>query len=539
MAKTIKYSKEAREAVLKGVDKLADAVRITLGPKGRNVVLDKSFSGPQIVNDGVTIAREIDLEDPYENMGAKLLFEVANNTNDTAGDGTTTATLLAQTLIHAGMDEVEKGSNPVLLREGIDLASKKVADMLLEKAHKIDSSADIASVASVSSGSKEIGDIISQAMDKVGKDGVINVDESKGFDTSLEVCEGLRYDKGYISPYMVSDREKMLVEMENPLILITDQKISVIQDTLGILEQIVKANKPLLIIADDIENEVISTLVVNKLRGTFNVVATKAPGFGDNQKLNLEDIAILTGAKFYSKDLGMQLKDVQMQDLGTCKKVVVEKDHTTIIEGAGDKTLLNNRISEIKKQIEETTSSYDKDKLKERLAKLANGVAVIKVGATTESELKEKKLRIEDALNATKAAVEEGIIAGGGSTLITIYKELKDSLKNDEKDVQKGINIVLESLKKPLFQIAENSGFKGDDIVSKQLKEKDNIGFNAKTGEWVDMFEKGIVDPCKVARSGILNAASISGLLITTEAAVGTIKEPIPPMGNPPMGGMY
>ena len=539
MAKTVKYSKEAREAVLKGVDTLADAVKITLGPKGRNVVLDKSFGGPQIVNDGVTIAREIELEDSYENMGAKLLFEVANNTNDTAGDGTTTATLLAQTIIHAGMDEVDKGANPVLLREGIEIASKKVAEKLLEKAHQIDSSDDIASVASVSSGSKEIGDIISKAMEKVGKDGVINVDESKGFDTSLEVCEGLRYDKGYISPYMVSDREKMIVEMENPLILVTDQKISVIQDTLGILEQIVKANRSLLIIADDIENEVISTLVVNKLRGTFNVVATKAPGFGDNQKLNLEDIAILTGAKFYSKDLAMQLKDVQMEDLGTCKKIVVEKDHTTIIEGAGDKAALASRVNEIKKQIEETTSSYDKDKLKERLAKLANGVAVIKVGATTESELKEKKLRIEDALNATKAAVEEGIIAGGGSTLISIYKELIDTLKNEDKDIQKGINIILESLKKPLFQIAENSGFKGKDIVDKQLKEKDNIGFNAKTGEWVDMFEKGIVDPCKVARSGLLNAASISGLFITTEAAVGSIKEQNPPMGNPPMGGMY
>ena len=539
MAKTVKYSKEAREAVLKGVDTLADAVKITLGPKGRNVVLDKSFGGPQIVNDGVTIAREIELEDSYENMGAKLLFEVANNTNDTAGDGTTTATLLAQTIIHAGMDEVDKGANPVLLREGIEIASKKVVEKLLEKAHQIDSSDDIASVASVSSGSKEIGDIISKAMEKVGKDGVINVDESKGFDTSLEVCEGLRYDKGYISPYMVSDREKMIVEMENPLILVTDQKISVIQDTLGILEQIVKANRSLLIIADDIENEVISTLVVNKLRGTFNVVATKAPGFGDNQKLNLEDIAILTGAKFYSKDLAMQLKDVQMEDLGTCKKIVVEKDHTTIIEGAGDKAALASRVNEIKKQIEETTSSYDKDKLKERLAKLANGVAVIKVGATTESELKEKKLRIEDALNATKAAVEEGIIAGGGSTLISIYKELIDTLKNEDKDIQKGINIILESLKEPLFQIAENSGFKGKDIVDKQLKEKDNIGFNAKTGEWVDMFEKGIVDPCKVARSGLLNAASISGLFITTEAAVGSIKEQNPPMGNPPMGGMY
>lgn len=539
MAKTVKYSKEAREAVLKGVDILADAVKITLGPKGRNVVLDKSFGGPQIVNDGVIIAREIDLENSYENMGAKLLFEVANNTNDTAGDGTTTATLLAQTIIHAGMDEVDKGANPVLLREGIEIASKKVADKLLEKAHQIDSSADIASVASVSSGSKEIGDIISKAMEKVGKDGVINVDESKGFDTSLEVCEGLRYDKGYISPYMVSDREKMIVEMENPLILVTDQKISVIQDTLGVLEQIVKSNKSLLIIADDIENEVISTLVVNKLRGTFNVVATKAPGFGDNQKLNLEDIAILTGAKFYSKDLRMQLKDIQMEDLGTCKKIIVEKDHTTIIEGAGDKSTLVSRVNEIKKQIEETTSSYDKDKLKERLAKLANGVAVIKVGATTESELKEKKLRIEDALNATKAAVEEGIIAGGGSTLIYIYKELIDTLKNEDIDTQKGINIVLESLKKPLFQIAENSGFKGKDIVDKQLKEKNNIGFNAKTGEWVDMFEKGIVDPCKVARSGILNAASISGLFITTEAAVGSIKEQNPPMGNSPMGGMY
>ena len=539
MAKTVKYSKEAREAVLKGVDTLADAVKITLGPKGRNVVLDKSFGGPQIVNDGVTIAREIELEDSYENMGAKLLFEVANNTNDTAGDGTTTATLLAQTIIHAGMDEVDKGANPVLLREGIEIARKKVAEKLFEKAHQIDSSDDIASVASVSSGSKEIGDIISKAMEKVGKDGVINVDESKGFDTSLEVCEGLRYDKGYISPYMVSDREKMIVEMENPLILVTDQKISVIQDTLGILEQIVKANRSLLIIADDIENEVISTLVVNKLRGTFNVVATKAPGFGDNQKLNLEDIAILTGAKFYSKDLAMQLKDVQMEDLGTCKKIVVEKDHTTIIEGVGDKAALASRVNEIKKQIEETTSSYDKDKLKERLAKLANGVAVIKVGATTESELKEKKLRIEDALNATKAAVEEGIIAGGGSTLISIYKELIDTLKNEDKDIQKGINIILESLKKPLFQIAENSGFKGKDIVDKQLKEKDNIGFNAKTGEWVDMFEKGIVDPCKVARSGLLNAASISGLFITTEAAVGSIKEQNPPMGNPPMGGMY
>ena len=539
MAKTVKYSKDAREAVLKGVDKLADAVKITLGPKGRNVVLDKSFGGPQIVNDGVTIAREIDLEDPYENMGAKLLFEVANNTNDTAGDGTTTATLLAQTLIHAGIDEVEKGSNPVLLREGIDIASKKVADMLLEKAHKIDSSSDIASVASVSSSSKEIGDIISKAMEKVGKDGVINVDESKGFDTSLEVCEGLRYDKGYISPYMVSDREKMLVEMENPLILVTDQKISVIQDTLGILEQIVKVNKPLLIIADDIENEVISTLVVNKLRGTFNVVATKAPGFGDNQKANLQDIAILTGAKFVSKDLGMQIKDMNMNDLGSAKKVVVEKDATTLIDGTGSKKAFKERIVEIQNLIERTTSDYDKKNLQERLAKLTNGVAVIKVGATTESELKEKKLRIEDALNATKAALAEGIVAGGGCALINVYKELKDKIKAEDADEQKGIAIVFDALKKPLFQIAENAGHDGRAIVDKQLEQKTNIGFNAKTGEWVDMFKSGIVDPCKVTRSALLNSSSIAGLMITTESAVGTIKEPEPVMPAGGMGGMY
>ena len=538
MAKTVKYSKEAREAVLKGVDTLADAVKVTLGPKGRNVVLDKSYGSPQIVNDGVTIAREIDLEDSYENMGAKLLYEVANNTNDTAGDGTTTATVLAQTMVHKGMDEVEKGANPVLLRQGIEIASKKVAEKLLERAHKIESSADIASVASISSGSKEIGDIISQAMEKVGKNGVINVDESKGFDTSLEVTEGLRYDKGYISPYMVSDREKMQVEMENPLILVTDQKINNIQEIIKLLEEIVKANKALLIIADDIETEVISTIVVNKLRGTFNVVATKAPGFGDNQKLSLEDIAILTGAKFYSKDLSMQLKDATIDDLGSCKKVVIEKDHTTIVEGAGDKNQLSSRIEEITKQIEQATASYDKEKLQERLAKLANGVAVIKVGATTESELKEKKLRIEDALNATKAAVEEGIVPGGGSTLVSIYKELTSSLKDEDKDIQKGIDIVLEALKQPLWQIAENSGFNGDDVVKKQIAEKDNIGFDAKTGKWVDMYESGIVDPCKVAKSGILNAASISGLLITTEAAVGTIKEPQPMMA-PDMGGMY
>ncbi len=540
MAKEVKYSKDARDSVLKGVDVLADAVKVTLGPKGRNVVLDKGYGSPVIVNDGVSIAKEIELEDTFANMGAKLIYEVANNTNDTAGDGTTTATVLAQSIVHKGLEAVEKGANPVFLKDGIDMASKKVAEVLLSKAKKIDSASDIASVASISSGSKEIGQIISDAMEKVGKSGVINVDESKGFDTSLEVTEGLKYDKGYISPYMVSDREKMAVEMENPLVLVTDQKISTIQDVLGILEQIVQQNKALLIIADDIENEVISTLVVNKLRGTFNVVATKAPGFGDNQKDQLADIATLTGATVISKDLGMQLKDMKMSDLGTCKKVIVEKDSTTLIEGAGSKKAFKERIAELESLLEKTTSDYDKKKLHERIAKLSNGVAVIKVGATTEAEMKDKKLRIEDALNATRAAIEEGIIIGGGACLADISKEVRDELRSDVVDVQKGINIVLDSLTAPLYQIAENAGYDGDEIVKQQLNEKKNVGFDAKNGKWVDMFKEGIVDPCKVTRSALLNAASVSGLLITTEAAVGTIKEkeaPAMPAGG--MGGMY
>ena len=539
MAKIVKYSKDARESVLKGVDTLADAVKVTLGPKGRNVILDKGYGAPIIVNDGVTIAKEIELEDTFENMGAKMICEVANHTNDSAGDGTTTATLLAQAMIHSGLDAVEKGANPVFLREGIDLASKAVAEKLLDSARKIDSSSEIANVAAISSGSEEIGKIVSQAMDKVGKNGVINVDESKGFDTSLEVTEGLKYDKGYISPYMITDREKMSVEMENPLILVTDQKISTIQEVLPLLEQIVQANKPLLIIADDIENEVVSTLIVNKLRGTFNVVATKAPGFGDNQKANLQDIAILTGSTFVSKDLGMQIKDLTMKDLGSAKKVVVEKDSTTLIDGTGSKKAFKERISEIENLIERTTSDYDKKNLQERLAKLTNGVAVIKVGATTESELKEKKLRIEDALNATKAALAEGIVAGGGCALMSIYKEMKDKVTSKEADVKKGIAIVFDALKKPLFQIAENAGHDGDAIVSKQLEQKNNFGFNAKTGEWVDMFKTGIVDPCKVTRSALLNAASIAGLMITTESAVGTVKEPEPAMPAGGMPGMY
>ena len=539
MAKIVKYNKDARESVLKGVDTLADAVKVTLGPKGRNVILDKGYGAPIIVNDGVTIAKEIELEDTFENMGAKMICEVANHTNDSAGDGTTTATLLAQSMIHSGLEAVEKGANPVLLREGIDTAAKAVADKLLANARKIDSSSEIANVAAISSGSEEIGKIVSEAMDKVGKNGVINVDESKGFDTSLEVTEGLKYDKGYISPYMVTDREKMTVEMENPLILVTDQKISTIQEVLPLLEQIVQANKPLLIIAEDIENEVVSTLIVNKLRGTFNVVATKAPGFGDNQKANLQDIAILTGATFVSKDLGMQIKDMTMKDLGSAKKVVVEKDATTLIDGTGSKKAFKERIAEIQNLIERTTSEYDKKNLQERLAKLTNGVAVIKVGATTESELKEKKLRIEDALNATKAALAEGIVTGGGCALMSIYKELKDSIKAKDGDANKGIAIVFDALKKPLLQIAENAGHDGLSIVEKQLEQKNNVGFNAKTGEWVDMFKSGIVDPCKVTRSALLNAASIAGLMITTEAAVGTIKEPEPAMPAGGMGGMY
>ncbi|MDO4198833.1 MAG: chaperonin GroEL [Erysipelotrichaceae bacterium] len=539
MAKIVKYSKDARDSVLKGVDILADAVKVTLGPKGRNVILDKSYGAPLIINDGVSIAKEIELEDTFENMGAKMICEVASHTNDMAGDGTTTATLLAQKMIHDGIDEIEAGANPVLLREGIETAAKKVADKLLSSARQIDSSNEIANVAAISSGSEEIGKIVSEAMDKVGKNGVINVDESKGFDTSLDVTEGLRYDKGFISPYMVNDREKMTVEMESPMILVTDLKVNNVQEILPVLEQIVKANKPLLIIADDMENEVVSTLVVNKLRGTFNVVATKAPGFGDNLKNNLQDICVLTGATFISKDLGMQLKDVTISELGSAKKVIVEKDHTTLIDGAGTKEAQQERIKEIQNLIERSTSEYDTKNYKERLAKLSNGVAVIKVGATTESELKEKKLRIEDALNATKAAIEEGIVRGGGYALLSIFNELKDELKSDEEDVQKGMNIVLGALGQPLYQIAENAGYNGREIVAKQMTAEEGIGFNARNGEWVDMYEAGIVDPCKVTRSALLNAASIAGLMITTEAAVGTIKEPEPAMPAGGMGGMY
>jgi len=536
MSKAIRFSKEARDAMLRGVDTLADAVKITLGPKGRNVVLDKGYGSPLITNDGVTIAREIELKDEFENMGAKLIYEVANKTNEVAGDGTTTARVLTQAMIHKGLGAIEKGANPVLMREGIELASREVAKKILEKTHKIETNADIASVATISSGSTEIGKIIAEAMEKVGKDGVISVDESKGFETTLEVVEGLQYDKGYISPYMVSDREKMEIVLENAYVLVTDQKISTIKDILPILEKVVQSSKPLLIVAEDIENEVLSTLIVNKLRGTFNVVATKAPGFGDNQKEQLGDIAIMTGATLYAKDLNMELKDLKINDLGSAKKVIIGKDTTTLIDGEGDYDSLQNRISEIRSQVEKATSDYDKKRYSERLAKLTNGVAIVKVGATTETELKEKKLRIEDALNATKAAVAEGIVIGGGAVLVEIYNTIRPQLKSEIVDVQKGINVVLESLTSPLFQIAENSGFDGLEIVEQQKLAKTNMGFDAKSGQWVDMFKAGIVDPTMVTKSAVLNSASISALFITTEVAVASIKdEKEPPMPQ----GMY
>ena len=525
MAKELRYSKDARQAMLDGVNKLADAVKVTLGPKGRNVVLEKSYGSPLITNDGVTIAKEVELEDKFENMGAKLVYEVANNTNESAGDGTTTATVLAQSMITNGLKAVDKGANPVLMREGIDKAARAVAEALLKNSHEISSSDDIRNIATVSSSDEEIGKIIADAMEKVGKDGVINVDESRSFETVLEMTEGMQYDKGFVSPYMVTDREKNEVTLENPLIMVTDQKVSTIQDILPVLEEVVKSNRALLLIADDYDNEVLSTLIINKLRGTFNVVATKAPGFGDNAKNQLGDIACMTGANFYAKDLSMNLADMTVRDLGTAAKVVVGKDKTTILGGKGDKANIEQRAAEIRTAIENTKSDYDKKKLMERLGKMTNGVALIKVGATTETELKDKKLRIEDALNATKAAVAEGVVTGGGLALIEAYKDVRDTLKSDVVDVQRGMNIVLDALKEPIMQIAENAGFDGNEIFEVQVNAKKNIGFNARTGEWVDMFEAGIIDPTKVTRSALLNAASISGLFLTTEAAIAEIPE--------------
>lgn len=538
MAKEVRFSNDARKSMLKGVNTLADAVCITLGPKGRNVVLEKSYGSPLITNDGVSIAREIELEDAFENMGAKLVYEVANNTNDVAGDGTTTATILARDMISGGMKAVDKGANPVLMREGIEMAARKVAEVLLKNSRKVETSKDIAAVASISASNSHIGDLISEAMEKVGRDGIINVDESNSFDDIMEVNEGMQYDKGYVSPYFVSDTDKMQVEMDNPLILITNQKISTLQEILPILEQVVQAQRPLLLIAEDFENEVISTLVLNKLRGTFNVVATKAPGFGDNQKNLLEDIAVLTGAHMINKDLNEKFSDLTLDDLGTIKKVIVTKDDTTLI-GHQSSEAITHRIEDLKLQLEQASNDYDKKKLQERIGKLSNGVATIKVGATTESELKEKKLRIEDALNATKAAVEEGIVVGGGAALVEAYKELKGTLKDENIDVQKGINLVLEALLTPVAQIAENAGYNAEDIVDMQKAADKNIGFDAKKGKWVDMFEAGIIDPTKVTRSALLNAASISALFITTEAGVAELPKKDEPQPMPQAPGMY
>ena len=532
MSKVVKYSKDVRTKMLEGVDELANTVKVTLGPKGRNVVLEKSYGAPLITNDGVTIAKEIEPEDKFANMGAKLVYEVANKTNDVAGDGTTTATVLAQAIMHNGIECVEKGANPVFLKEGMEKAAKLISEKLLEQSHEVSTAKDIAQVAAISSGSTEIGNYISQAMEKVGKDGVITVDESKGFETELEIAEGLEYDKGYMSPYMVSDRDKMISELDNPFILVTDQKISNIQEILPVLEKIVQTSKPLLIIADDIDNDALTTLIVNKLRGTFNVVATKAPSFGDSQKEMLNDIAIVTGAKFFTKELNMELKNADLTDLGSATKVVVKKDTTTIIHGKGDSDAIKERVSEIKAQVEKTTSDYDKKKLNERLAKIGSGIAILKVGAATESEMKEKKLRIEDALNATKAAVSEGIIMGGGAALAKIYRENKESLKDDNVDIQRGINCVFEAILLPLHQIDENAGFDGNEVVKKQLASQDGVGFDAKNGKWVDLIENGIVDPTKVTRYAVLNATSIASLFVTTEAGVVTKEEPTDKLAN-------
>lgn len=539
MAKKILYSREARKAILEGVIALDDAVKITLGPKGRNVILEKSFGVPLITNDGVTIAKEIELEDASANMGAKLLIEVASKTNDTAGDGTTTAIILASSMMRKGFEAVDKGINPVIMRTGMEKASKFIGGKLLEMSKEIDSNSDIAQVASISSGSDEIGEYIAKAMESVGKDGVITIDESKGFETTLEVVEGYQYDKGYLSPYMVSNKEKMEAELENPFVLVTDQKINSVQDILPILEKIVESHKPLLIIAEDIDSEVLTTLIVNKLRGTFNVIATKAPSFGDQQVVMLEDIAIVTGATFASKDLKMALKDLTLDDLGTANKVIIKKENTTIVHGNGTPEGVATRLEQIKQAIDLSTSEYDQKKLRERLAKLSTGIAVIKVGAATEVELQDKKLRIEDALNATKAAVAEGIIVGGGASLAYIYKKHKDELKGINSDEQKGISIVFEAILDPLYQIAENAGYDGNDVVEKQLVSEINIGFDAKNGEWVDMFKAGIVDPTKVTRSALINACSISAIFITSEVAVTDIKDKSAgpaPMMDP---GMY
>ena len=540
MAKTIKYGADARTAMVEGVNKLADTVRVTIGPKGRNVVLDKSYGAPTITNDGVTIAKEIELEDAYENMGAQLVKEVATKTNDVAGDGTTTATVLAQAMINEGVKNLAAGANPIVLRKGMKKATDKAVEAISSMATKVKGKEQIMRVAAVSSGDDEVGQMIADAMEKVSNDGVITIEESKTMQTELDLVEGMQFDRGYISAYMATDMDKMEATLEDPFILITDKKISNIQDILPLLEQIVKTGSKLLIIAEDVEGEALTTLIVNKLRGTFNVVAVKAPGYGDRRKAMLEDIAILTGGKVISSDLGLELKDTTMDDLGRAKSIKVEKEKTTIVDGLGNKDEIKARVAQIKKQIEDTTSDFDKEKLQERLTKLAGGVAVIRVGAATETEMKEAKYRMEDALNATRAAVEEGIIFGGGSAYIHASKEvakLADSLDGDEKT---GAKVVLKALEAPLFHIANNAGLDGSVIVNKVKESKKGIGFNAYTEEYVDMVKDGIIDPAKVTRSALQNATSVASSFLTTEAAVATVKEPVPPMpaGGAGMGGM-
>ena len=540
MAKELKFAEDARAAMLRGVDKLADTVKVTLGPKGRNVVLEKSYGSPLITNDGVTIAKEIELEDHFENMGAKLVSEVASKTNDIAGDGTTTATVLTQAIVREGLKNVTAGANPLGIRRGIELATKAAVEELHNISTVVDSKEAIAQVAAVSSGSDKAGHLIADAMEKVGNDGVITIEESKGIETELDVVEGMQFDRGYLSQYMVTDNDKMEAVLENPYILITDKKISNIQDILPLLEQILQQSRPLLIIADDVDGEALPTLVLNKIRGTFNVVAVKAPGFGDRRKAMLEDIAILTGGTVITDDLGLELKDATIENLGNASKVVVDKDNTTIVEGSGEKEAIEARVQLIKNQIAETTSDFDREKLQERLAKLAGGVAVVKVGAATETELKELKLRIEDALNATRAAVEEGMVSGGGTALVNVISKV--SAVEAEGDVATGIKIVVRALEEPIRQIAENAGYEGSVIVDKLKNVELGTGFNAATGEWVNMVEAGIVDPTKVTRSALQNAASVSALLLTTEAVVADKPEPAAPaapaMDPSMMGGM-
>ncbi|MCY1565283.1 chaperonin GroEL [Staphylococcus pettenkoferi] len=535
MAKDLKYSEDARQAMLRGVDKLANAVKVTIGPKGRNVVLDKSYTSPLITNDGVTIAKEIELEDPYENMGAKLVQEVANKTNEIAGDGTTTATVLAQAMIQEGLKNVTSGANPVGIRQGIDKAVEVATQALHDISQKVENKNEIAQVGSISAADEEIGKYISEAMDKVGNDGVITIEESNGFNTELEVVEGMQFDRGYQSPYMVTDSDKMVADLERPYILITDKKISSFQDILPLLEQVVQSNRPVLIVADEVEGDALTNIVLNRMRGTFTAVAVKAPGFGDRRKAMLEDLAILTGAQVITDDLGLDLKDATMDMLGTANKAEITKDHTTIVDGDGKEEDIDARVSQIKARMEETESEFDIEKLQERLAKLAGGVAVIKVGAASETELKERKLRIEDALNSTRAAVEEGIVAGGGTAYMNIYDKIADI--EAEGDVATGVNLVLKALEAPVRQIAENAGLEGS-IIVERLKNTDvGVGFNAADDEWVNMIDAGIVDPTKVTRSALQHAASVAAMFLTTEAVVAEIPDKDDNEGQAGMGG--